>query len=98
MERHSILLVEDNESFAGFLKSKLEHAGQEVESVKNADQGVIRATERKFDAVVTDLQLPGRVGLELMGGLRLVTDLRRLVPNLPIIVMTAFHSTDAAIE
>jgi DNA-binding NtrC family response regulator len=98
MERHSILLVEDNESFAGFLKSKLEHAGHEVESVKNADQGVIRATERKFDAVVTDLQLPGRVGLELMGGLRLVTDLRRLVPNLPIIVMTAFHSTDAAIE
>src|SRR5690349_15669988 len=98
MAGHAVLLVEDDEAFASFLKRKLEKAGEEVEFAKNADQGVIRAAQEKFDAVVTDLQLPGRAGLELLGGLRVVTELRRLAPDLPIIVITAFHTTDAAIE
>src|SRR6266704_156270 len=98
MNSYAILLVEDERAFALGLKRELEAAGSKVECVQSADQGLIRAKEGTFDAVVTDLHLPGRLGLEPFSGLRLVTEVQRVAPRLPVILMTAFHTADAAIE
>ena len=46
-------------------------------------EGERRALRGDFDAIVLDLMLPGRSGLEIL------TELRRVPPTLPVIVLTA---------
>src|ERR1041384_4704815 len=50
------------------------------------------------DVVFTDLQLPGVDGIDEKAGLDLIYKLHALNRHLPIIVMTAHHSTETAIE
>ena len=56
------------------------------------DDGLTHAREQPCDVVLTDLKLPGLSGLEL------VEQLHAAKPKLPIIMMTAFGTTETAIE
>src|ERR1043166_222810 len=86
-----VLLVEDDESLAASLQSALEVTGYAVYTADRADQGVATARKSEFDVVVTDLQMPGSSGLDV------VKTLHDLQPHLPVIVMTAHHTAEAAI-
>src|ERR1043166_5487339 len=86
-----VLLVEDDESLAASLQSALEVTGFAVHTAAAADQGVATARKSNFDVVVTDLQMPGSSGLEV------VEKLHADQPHLPVIVMTAHHTAEAAI-
>ena len=87
-----ILLIEDDASIAGGLKKELQAEGYEVAVAARGDDGLTRAKEQLFDVVITDLKMPGLSGLELVG------QLHSAKPKLPIIVMTAFGTTETAIE
>ena len=87
-----ILLIEDDTVVADSLQHLLEAEGYAVDAVGIADEGMARARTTDFDVIVTDLQMPGRSGLEV------IQDLHPLKPHLPIILMTGHHTTDAAIE
>ena len=50
------------------------------------------AKREAFDVVITDLKMPGLSGLDLVG------QLHSAKPKLPIILMTAFGTTETAIE
>src|ERR1044071_104984 len=86
-----VLLVEDDESLAASLQSALEVTGYAVYTADRADQGVATARKSEFDVVVTDLQMPASSGLDV------VKTLHDLQPHLPVIVMTAHHTAEAAI-
>ena len=58
----------------------------------SAAEALELAREADFDVVLTDVRMPGRSGIELIG------ELRRLRPETPAIVMTAFGSIDSAVE
>jgi DNA-binding NtrC family response regulator len=53
---------------------------------------VERVREHEFDAVISDIKMPGRDGVELVG------ELRTLRPDTPVILMTAFGSIDSAVS
>jgi DNA-binding NtrC family response regulator len=89
--RAHILIIEDDERVAASLKRLLEET-YTVECVGTAEEGIARAQASDFDAIVTDLQLPGAKGLDV------ITTLHPQQPHLPIILMTAHHTTDNAIE
>jgi DNA-binding NtrC family response regulator len=59
---------------------------------ERGDTGLAQAKEQRFDVVLTDLKMPGLSGLEL------VEQLHAAKPKLPIIVVTAFGTTETAIE
>ena len=59
---------------------------------KRGDDGLARAANDPFNVVVTDLKLPG------LNGLDLVRQLHAARPRLPIILITAFGTTQTAIE
>jgi DNA-binding NtrC family response regulator len=88
----TILIVEDDAVLADSLLNALKMEGHAVEAVGTAEAGLARARERSFDVVVTDLQLPGQSGLDLVG------QLHAAKPHLPIVMMTAYHATETAIE
>ena len=87
-----ILLIEDDASIVGGLKKELQVEGYEVAVAQRGDIGLAQAKEQPFDVVITDLKMPGLSGLEL------VEQLHAAKPKLPIILMTAFGTTETAIE
>ena len=93
-----ILIIEDDESLAMSLQNVFQLEGYLVETTGTASSGLARATSVPFDVVITDLQLPGASPLDAKAGLDLIRQLHIAKPNLPIILMTAHHTTETAIE
>jgi DNA-binding NtrC family response regulator len=87
-----ILLIEDDASIVGGLKKELQSEGYEVLVATRGDDGLARAKEEPCDVVLTDLKMPGLSGLEV------IEQLHAAKPKLPIIMMTAFGTTETAIE
>src|SRR5438874_3282700 len=86
-----ILVIEDDTAMAESLERLLtEH--YRVETAATAEEGLARAERREFDVVVTDLQMPGISGLDV------IKALHPAKPHLPIVLMTGHHTTDTAIE
>jgi DNA-binding response OmpR family regulator len=85
--RRRILVVEDDQDTALFLRHVLESRGQfEVTHTPDPAAALALVVDEPWDLVVTDLELPG------MNGLELVAALRRLVPSLPVLIVTP-HAT-----
>ena len=85
--RRRILVVEDDQDTALFLRHVLESRGQfEVTHTPDPAAALALVVDEPWDLVVTDLELPG------MNGLELVAALRRLVPSLPVLIV-APHAT-----
>ena len=78
-----ILLVEDHERFASFVKNGLESGGFTVDLVLNAGDGDAAVQTVKYDAIVLDLGLPDQDGLEALKKWRDDGD------ETPVLVLTA---------
>jgi DNA-binding response OmpR family regulator len=78
-----LLVVEDEPGIVDFVRRGLEAEGFAVEVALDGEEGERMALRGGFDAVVLDLMLPGRDGLEVLASLR------RAMPTLPVIVLTA---------
>src|ERR1035438_2292565 len=87
-----ILLIEDDTSLAANLCDVLKEDGFKVTVCNRGDEGLRRASNDECEVVLTDLRLPGLSGLEL------VRQLHEAQPRLPIILITAFGTTETAIE
>ncbi|HTR43922.1 MAG TPA: sigma-54 dependent transcriptional regulator [Pseudomonadales bacterium] len=87
-----ILLIDDDPGIRDTLKRVLAEEGCEVVMESRGDNGLARAGEETFNVVITDLKMPGISGLEL------VSQLHEAQPRLPIILVTAFGTTQTAIE
>lgn len=78
------LLVDDNAAFVENLAEILEAAGATVDVATNADEALARLSANRYDALVTDMRMPGLTGSEL---LHLV---RRRDPGLPVVMLSAY--------
>ncbi len=87
-----ILLIEDDSDLSTVLRDALESSGYQVTLAEDGDEGFALAHKNHYDALLTDFQLPGQDGLNI------VRKLFENKPHLPVILMTAHHSTDIAIE
>jgi nitrogen regulation protein NR(I) len=87
-----ILLIEDDPGIVETMQRVLADEGHQVVVQRRGDDGLAAAAQGAFNVVVTDLRLPG------MNGLEVIRRLHASEPRLPIILVTAFGTTDAAIE
>jgi DNA-binding response OmpR family regulator len=78
-----VLLIEDEPGIVDFVQRGLEAEGFVVASAVDGIEGERLALKGGFDAIVLDLMLPGRSGLEILGSVR------RNTPSVPVIVLTA---------
>ncbi|HVV72690.1 MAG TPA: sigma-54 dependent transcriptional regulator [Verrucomicrobiae bacterium] len=90
--RPKIQLIEDDSSIAASLKKELNAEGYDVSIATRGDDGLATALGDSCDLVITDLKMPG------LSGLQLVERLHTAKPKLPIIMITAFGTTETAIE
>jgi DNA-binding response OmpR family regulator len=87
-----VLLIEDEPGIVDFVRRGLEGKGFAVEAAGDGVEGERMALTGRFDAVVLDLMLPLRGGLEVLGSLR------RAMPGLPVIVLTARAEIEDRVE
>jgi two-component system copper resistance phosphate regulon response regulator CusR len=79
----SVLLIEDEPGIVDFVRRGLEAEGFSVEAASDGVQGERMALSGDFDAVVLDLMLPRRNGMDVL------ESVRRAMPNVPVIVLSA---------
>jgi two-component system response regulator AtoC len=88
----SVLVVDDDRAMREMIASLLEDQGIQVRDAETADDAIDKLKDFDCDVVISDIQMPGRTGLELLG------QIRELRPETPVIMMTAFGSIDSAVE
>jgi DNA-binding response OmpR family regulator len=88
MTEPNVLLIEDEPGIVDFIKRGLQAEGFAVEAALDGEQGEQLALRGGYDAIVLDLMLPGRDGLEVLASVR------RATPNVPVIVLTARGGID----
>lgn len=75
----SILVIDDNAQLRGLLGDALKKMGYEVTSAANGTEAFTAIGLNKFDVVITDLLMPERDGIEVIGELRLKQPETRIV-------------------
>ena len=86
-----ILVVEDDRKVAGFVQGGLEQEGYAVDVLYAGTDVGAHALTVDYDAVVLDLMLPGRSGLQVL------RDIRARKPALPVLILTAKDSVEARV-
>ena len=87
-----VLLIEDEPGIVDFVRRGLEAEGFAVEAAMDGVEGERLALGGGFDAIVLDLMLPGRGGLEILQAVRQAT------PRVPVIVLTARGEIEDRVE
>jgi two-component system NtrC family response regulator len=87
-----VLIVDDEARHADLLSRELRDRGYDAVPVTSGEEAIRRATEERFDAVVTDLRMRAPDGLEVL------QQLRRDRPDVSVILMTAYADTKTAVE
>lgn len=82
-----ILVVDDNEDIREILAIMLSQTGYGCDSARNGAEALQKVSQSKFDAVVTDIEMPE------MDGITLTRQLSQDTSHLPVMVMTG-HSDD----
>ncbi len=91
-----ILVVDDELSMREFLKILLEREGYEVDTAASGEEALARIEERWPALVLTDLNMPGMSGLELMRDLK--ARAAQSERDIEVVMLTAFGSTESAVE
>ena len=87
-----VLVIDDDASVRDTVVRILRSAGHRVESAASGVEGVEAARLGAFDVIISDLQMPGMTGLEVLSCLR-----EQRIDSM-FIIMTAFGTMDSAIE
>lgn len=87
-----ILVVDDQEMMRDSLAGTLVREGHEVVACGDPAAAVSRLQAARFDLLITDLKMPRMSGIELLA------EVKRLRPETPVVLMTAFASVGTAVE
>ena len=92
MSNNRIMIIDDEKIVGDMAKLSLEQEGYIVETFLNGEPALARLVEQKFDVVVTDFKMKGIDGMEIL------KTVKRLYPDIKVIMITAFANLDTAIE
>ena len=88
----TILIVDDEKNYLVVLEALLDPEGYETVTADNAEAALRLIRESDLDLVITDMKMPHMSGLELLEASK------KLKPDLPVIIMTAYGTIEMAVE
>ena len=89
---HEVLVVDDEVVVLTVLREALRRGGYRVTTAASAEEAIDLMQRRRFDLVLTDKNLPGASGLDVLRAARTVT------PSPAIVLITGYSSYDSALE
>jgi DNA-binding NtrC family response regulator len=92
MAGEKILLVDDEEEFVKILAERMEARGMKVTLAFSGDGAMTEANKSDFDAVVLDLAMPGRDGIDTLKELLVING------DLQVILLTGHATVDKGVQ
>ncbi|MDA0116903.1 response regulator transcription factor [Vibrio sp. T11.5] len=92
LENSRILVVEDNEELQGILADFLDVKGAEVDFAGNGELGLKLALENEFDAIILDVMMPKKDGMQV------AKELRENGCTNPILMLTALNGQEDLVK
>src|SRR5574340_1694690 len=87
-----ILIIEDEKKVAAFIKRGLEQESYAVDVVNDGVEGEHYAAMNEYDAIILDIMLPKK------GGLEVLKDLKAARVKAPVILLTARDSVEDRVK
>tara|TARA_R110002051_G_scaffold145817_2_gene218773 strand:- start:2667 stop:4013 length:1347 start_codon:yes stop_codon:yes gene_type:complete len=87
-----ILIIEDDAAFCQMLQKFLTKKDYQVATSFNAEDGIEKFKNDNFDIVITDLRLPNYDGIQLL------SDIKKINPKIPVLVMTGYAEVSTAVK
>ncbi len=87
-----LLVVDDQEEMRAALSATLAQSGFEVMAAATGKEALDLVVREPLDAIITDVRMPSVSGIDLL------TEVKRVSPNTPVILITAYGTIDSAVE
>jgi DNA-binding NtrC family response regulator len=87
-----ILIADDQEMMRDSLAATLAREGHEVVAAGDGPIAVSKLQAGRFDLLITDLKMPRMTGIELLA------EAKKIRPDMPVVMMTAFATVQTAVE
>ena len=87
-----VLIVDDEERFRITLKKLLTANGLETNAVGSGMEAIEELQQQPYDVILLDVKMPGMSGIEALA------KLKRINPEVEVIILTGHASVDVAVE
>lgn len=92
MSQKKVLVIDDEQIVLASVQRILEAEGFAVDLSLNGKQGRAWALERAYDLVLSDIRMPE------VGGMRVLRDIKRAKPQLPVVIITGYSTVGSAVQ
>jgi len=82
--RPTVLVVDDEEFLRDLLRDILALERYRVETAASAEEALELLQQKRFDAIISDIMMPGKSGMELLA------EAKQVRPDLPVILITGY--------
>src|SRR5437016_9380030 len=86
-----VLIIDDEEEIRESIELLLNSEGLSTATAASGEEGLKKIEENLYDAVLLDLMLPGKSGIEIQ------KDIKRIDPTLPVLIITAIGALETAV-
>lgn len=88
----NILVIDDDKDVCEFLKKFLSEDGYNINTLAKPDRALDRIKKKTYHLIILDLKMPHIKGEDLL------TEIRKVNPDISVIILTAHPSVDSAVQ
>jgi DNA-binding NtrC family response regulator len=92
MEKMKALVIDDEQIVLDSVRKILTDENYEVDVSLSGREGLNQAIHKEYDIVLTDIRMPD------VGGMRVLRDVKRARPSLPVVMITGYASVQSAVQ
>ena len=92
MERKRALVIDDEQIVLDSVSTILTDDNYEVDVSISSRKGLDKAIAKEYDIVLTDIRMPE------IGGMRVLRDIKRAKPSLPVVIITGYATVQSAVQ
>ncbi len=92
MSNPKVLVIDDERIVIDSIAKILKEERIDVDSTLSGRQGVEMALQNDYDLVLSDLRMPD------IGGMRVLRDIKRAKPKLPVVIITGYATVPSAVQ
>jgi len=92
MKKQKALVIDDEQVVLDSVSKILTDENYEVDVSLSGREGLNRAIQKEYDIVLTDIRMPD------IGGMRVLRDIKRANPSLPVVMITGYASVQSSVQ